>query len=108
LVLLLTCRLTTVYRLATKFEREEAVIDRLERDNRALKATNRRLQKQIKSLSKGQRKTASKKTPTENEEQSNVVLCTTCERGKIVHKEILGRYWEECTVCDYRTKTKTK
>lgn len=89
--------------MSKKLDREEDLIQRLEKENRELKKTNRVLNRRIKRLSRGYKKAFDKDDDPPAKPKENI--CTHCNKGKIERKTILNRTWNECSVCDYRTKT---
>lgn len=94
--------------MSKKADREDKEIDRLEKDNRELKALVRQLNKRIKRLSRGYKKYLDEEPlkPEVEEVQEEVKVCWNCARGVLEKIVVLNRYWRQCTVCDKRTKTK--
>lgn len=98
--------------MSKKFQREESILERLEQENRQLKAINRSLTKRLKSVSRGYRKFQDEENQDEKE---NIIkeaakelqkMCWTCRVGKLNKVELGNRYYRKCDSCPYRTKTK--
>lgn len=86
-----------------KNKRQEDETERLLKQNRELKATNRSLMKQLKKLNKGYYKLREEETI---EDVPEVVkkMCWDCGFGE--YKEIIvhNRRWRACTNCGKRGK----
>jgi rubrerythrin len=90
----------------SKFEREEKVIDRLERLNRELKAENRRLHKLLKQINKGFNKLRDEeKIDEEDIPKVLTKVCWDCS-GELIKYEMVGRRWYTCDTCGKRTPVK--
>lgn len=96
-----------------KFQREVDEVERLQNENRDLKATNRALLKRLKKVDKEyaleiekanteRAREESYSEQPENRSQS----CVSCGKGNRVIVDLLGRKFEKCTVCDYRSGKK--
>jgi hypothetical protein len=96
--------------MAKKYKREEDTAERLEKENRELKALVRSLQRRLKKIDKDY----AKEMAEENKERhlkddfeeplEFKVKCTHCERGHVIEIDIVGRKFERCTTCDYRKR----
>jgi hypothetical protein len=101
--------------------RKDDEIGRLEQEVRDLKAVNRSLLKRLKKLNRGFRKErGEEETPKRNSTKKPRKVepdddkpyippsrkCPDCEKGEVVEFCVLDRRWEQCTICDRRTKTK--
>lgn len=94
-----------------KYEREDKIIDRLERENRELKNHIRGLTASIRKLNKGYNKFL-----FEDKEKEAVVsakkiakkICYVCHVGSMEKVSLGNRYFRKCTNegCENRTKTK--
>ena len=94
--------------MSRKADREDRVIDRLERENRELKSTVRSLQKRLARVTKGYR--GDSDIPQEKpkkKEPPKETLCHECRQGNLTEVELIGRIIESCDFCEYR-KTRTK
>lgn len=74
---------------------------------RELKSENRNLKKQLRHLQKREHLVEEHELAEIIEE---VVIkkqrCPDCSKGFLEDKEVLGRYWEQCNTCNYRTKVR--
>jgi hypothetical protein len=93
--------------VSKKWAREEKIVERLERDNRELKATVRTLQKRLKKYSKGfpveeyEEEVFHKELPKEK-------ICYSCRIGKLMYVDLGNRYLRACSNCEYKTRSKSK
>jgi predicted RNase H-like nuclease (RuvC/YqgF family) len=100
--------------MAKKYEREEDLVDRLEKENRELKATIRSLERRLKKVDKDFRKEmedVQKEHLLEKEHSRSVPKgrkCEHCGKGHIIEIDIVGRKFESCDTCDYRKKINGK
>ncbi len=91
-------------------QKELTEVQTLKEENRNLRSENRNLKKQLKRL---QRKEHSfEETQYQDPEDPQMSFpedqkqrCTACGKGELVHINVVGRTWTECSQCDYRTKT---
>lgn len=92
---------------------EEDEIDRLQKEIRELKATNRSLVKQLKKLTKGFNKeeqerlmdtfvNEEKEAPDDRSRQGNS-RCSHCGKGFIIETDVAGRIFHSCNTCDYKS-----
>lgn len=102
----------SVRRAKKRAKREEDEIDRLEKENRELKAINRSLLKQLKKLAKGINKEEIEQTlekleengPKEEIHRRKQRECPECARsGGFGEITIAGRRFEKCELCGYRS-----
>ncbi len=74
---------------------------------RSLKAENRNLKKRLRQLEKREHLVEEQELAQIIEE---VVIkkqrCEDCSKGFLEEKEVLGRYWQECNTCHFRTKVR--
>jgi len=97
----------------SKHEKEEKIVQRLERENRELKNTVRSMQRKLKQLNKGYYKFLIEEQLTQEEavvEAKKIAkkICYQCHVGEMVKVTVGNRYWRQCTECDNRTKSKTE
>lgn len=74
-----------------------------------LRGEVRRLKKHIRQLEKREHAYETAfldEKEIEIEEVKLELICNECGKGKLKHFELLGRFFEECTVCDHRKKIK--
>lgn len=89
-----------------KYEREEAIHERLEKENRELKLENRRLNKLLKQINKGFNKLRDEEKIEEQDIPIELKkICWDCS-GELIKYELLGRRWYSCDQCGKRTNTK--
>lgn len=96
-----------------KDKRENDELERLEKENRQLKAINRSLTKQLKKLAKGiHRQDALEILEKLEEEPSNAQKedpkrdqrgCPSCGRLGLREIIVAGRRFERCEICDYKS-----
>lgn len=93
-------------------KKEQDQVERLEKENRELKALNRSLLKQIKKLSKGIYKQEFEEAMDKKVEEHGQKeeprprerKCPNCARtGGLISTEIAGRRFERCDHCDYKS-----
>jgi transposase-like protein len=89
-------------------KKELSEVQALKLENKSLRDENRNIKKELKRL---QRKEHN--FEIENyEEPENIITdktpiyCPICNKGHVSVINIIGRTWEECSQCDYRSKTK--
>ena len=93
--------------MTPKIHREEKEIERLYRENRSLKREVRHLQRALKQINKGFRKLREDDVIEEADIPKEIKkMCWECVTGELIKKEVLGRYWRECSDCGKRTTTK--
>lgn len=74
---------------------------------RELKAENRNLKKRLKQLER-------REHHYEEQELKEIIedtiiskqRCPECAKGVLEEKTVVGRFWVECSLCNYRSKTK--
>jgi hypothetical protein len=85
-------------------------VTRLQKEIRELKALNRSLLKRLKKVDRNyveetdphEEAIEARKSKKQKEELQD--KCRRCERGRIISVEVLGREFERCDTCDYRSK----
>lgn len=94
-----------------KHEKEPDEITRLEKEIRELKSINRSLLKQIKKLSKGIHRQEYEdavgmvENGSEKEEQKEPgKRCPECSHPGLRTVVIAGRRFENCSICEYKSK----
>ena len=87
-------------------KRNEDEISRLEEQIRELKSINRSLMKRLKKVDRHYKDTINERDEEAPEKEGNKRTCFNCERGDITEVNLLGRVFERCTVCDWRSGTK--
>ncbi|NJO65345.1 MAG: hypothetical protein HC836_46815 [Richelia sp. RM2_1_2] len=95
--------------MSKKFEREQKIVDRLERENRELKQKLRQLTNSIRRLSKGHKKLQEIEEPEELKREVRKVaekICFECNLGTLQLQTILDKYYRSCNNCNYRTRAK--
>lgn len=98
-------------KLSRKFDKEGKILDKLQQENKELKQTNRRLQKQVKELSRGYYKFLYTETEEETQKAVNQAknvakkICFDCNVGELQLTIIGSRYWRYCNNCSKRTKS---
>lgn len=73
---------------------------------RQLKAENRALKKQLKQLQKREHLVEEQELGQIIEEIIKKERCSDCGKGFLQEKEVLGRWWQECDLCNWRSKVK--
>lgn len=71
---------------------------------RALQKENRALKKQLRQYEKYSQENTDDDIPELPKSKNR--YCFDCGKGIIKEFEVLGRYFEECNLCDYRKKIK--
>lgn len=92
--------------MSKKHEREQKVLDRLQRENRELKQEIKSLRNSVRRLNKGFHRLADDDVIEEKEVPIEAKICYDCSVGHLQKVSILGRYWRQCNNCPKRTKTK--
>ena len=95
-----------------KDKREQDIVERLERENRELKAINRSLMKQLKKMAKGINKEEVEQA-LERLEDNNVQpkkehepeepLCPECNRKGLKEVIVAGRLFRRCDICSWKS-----
>jgi len=88
-------------------KKDDSEIDRLEQQVRELKSINRSLMKRLRKVDRHYKEVINE--PEEDrgpQEERGKRTCLHCSRGEITEVNLLGRVFERCTVCDWRSKTK--
>lgn len=86
----------------------EDEIDRLEKENRELKALNRQLTKRLRKVDRYFRKTLeieeeeARKAP---KTQKKVPDCSQCKDGFLQEITFMGKSFKKCNKCAFRTET---
>jgi hypothetical protein len=93
---------------AKKFEREKDRIDELEKQVRELKSINRSLLKQLKKLTRSKHEFENILTEEDEIKLEPVEKCTECGKGNIITVDIVGRVFQRCDVCDWRSRSRKK
>lgn len=90
----------------SKKKRQEDNEDRLERENRELKALNRSLLKQLKKRNKGKVREDISFEPDYEEETppSKIKICEACGKGELSETKIRHLIFEVCNLCEHRQK----
>lgn len=90
----------------SKKKRQEDNEDRLERENRELKALNRSLLKQLKKKNKGRFKEDISFEPEYEEEtpKPKVKICGSCGKGELSQTKVRHLIFEVCNICEHREK----
>lgn len=92
--------------MSKRYEREEKIIDRLEKENRELKKELRTYQKLLKQANKGFHKLRDDDIIEDKDIPASLKkLCWDCN-GELIKMELLSRRWYICDQCGKRTKTK--
>lgn len=91
-----------------KDKREQDELERLEKENRELKAINRSLLKQIKKLSKGINRQEFEEAMETIEhgpkkDEPNAKKCPECGRLGLKDVIVAGRLFHRCSICDYKS-----
>ena len=91
-----------------RFISEDRIFE-LERENRELKEQIEALIKRLKKVDKRFKKeqdNANKPEEKQPEETTKNTKrkCEVCEKGKIIEVEIVGRFFERCNTCNYKSK----
>lgn len=91
-------------------DKELTEVQQLKTENRNLRSENRNLRKQLKRLERKEH--SFEQTNYTDPEEIQLSLfeatperCPSCTKGELVHINVVGRTWTECSQCDYRTKT---
>lgn len=98
--------------MSKKFKREASVVERLEKENRELKALSKSLQKRLKKVSRGYYKFIEEEALEESTEALEKVtkelnkLCWECGVGNLIKVDLGPRYFRKCNNCPRRTKSK--
>lgn len=90
----------------SKHKRTEDTVDRLEREVRSLKSTNRSLLRQLKKLSRGYKKFMVEDDHKEAHKMVEAVarkICFECSVGEMKEIVVCNRRWRACTHCAHRT-----
>lgn len=87
-------------------KKDDSEIDRLEQQVRELKSINRSLMKRLKKVDRHYKDVINEPAEPEQEKEGTKRTCPNCERGEITEVDLLGRIFERCSVCDWRSKTK--
>ena len=88
-------------------KKNEDEIDRLEEQIRELKSINRSLMKRLKKVDRHYKDVINEREEdSDTEKERTKRTCSHCERGELTEVNLLGRVFERCTVCDWRSKTK--
>lgn len=92
-----------------KKHRDEDDVDRLRQENRQLKSIVRSLTKQLKKASKGVHRLSDLEEMMEHdspEEKKEIKGhgCPTCKQGKLERVKIVGREFDRCRECGWRSK----
>ena len=96
--------------MSRKQQREIDLVDRLEKENRELKALVRSLQKRLKKVDRDYKvelETASKERQMEEDERivkPAAKKCDACGKGHHFEVDILGRIFINCSSCDYKAR----
>ena len=88
-------------------KKDDSEIDRLEQQVRELKSINRNLMRRLKKVDRHYKEVINE--PEEDkpaQEERTKRSCPECTRGEITEVNLLGRVFERCSVCDWRSKTK--
>ena len=88
-------------------KKDDSEIDRLEQQIRELKSINRSLMKRLRKVDRHYKEIINE--PEEDntiEDKATKRSCPQCTRGEIAEVNLLGRIFERCSVCDWRSKTK--
>lgn len=92
-------------------KKELSEVQTLRLENRNLKSENTQLRKAVKRLERKDHYKNNEAPYTDNEKQldffkdAEKTICEECFKGEIIERSVAGRYWKECTVCDFRSKT---
>lgn len=97
--------------MTKKFKREEDLVERLEKENRELKASVRHLEKKLKKVDKNYRAELEevKKEKAQEEDSGTYsvkVPCLECGKGEILEVDLMKRIFLKCTVCDFKARKK--
>lgn len=89
-------------------KKDDSEIDRLEQQVRELKSLNRSLMKRLKKVDRHYKEVVNEREEEDagSEKERTKRTCSNCERGELTEVNLLGRVFERCTVCDWRSKTK--
>lgn len=88
-------------------KKDDNEIDRLEEQIRELKSLNRSLMKRLRKVDRHYKEVINEPEETSTEEEKGTKRsCPQCTRGEITEVNLLGRVFERCSVCDWRSKTK--
>ena len=97
--------------MSKRYKREENQLDRLEKENRQLKALNKSLLKRLRKVSKGYNRFLMEEAEEEKQEALDEVgkevdkTCWDCGGDYKIIK-ILDRRWRQCQGCQKRGKVK--
>lgn len=91
-------------------KKELTEIQLLKQENSNLRSENRNLKKKLKRL---ERREHTVEIINYNDPEEVVMTesidkkerCPECNKGEVVHYNVVGRTWSECSQCSYRTKT---
>lgn len=87
-------------------KKTEDEVTRLEEQIRELKSVNRSLMKRLKKVDRHYKDVINERDEETPEKEGTKRTCPHCERGDVTEVDLLGRVFERCTVCDWRSKTK--
>ena len=95
-------------------KKELTETQQLKLENKSLRAENSQLKRENRKLRKTEH-FHEKIAPFEDEDQQLPLFeveeerkhtkCPECSKGDLIIYNIVGRTWNECSMCDYRTKT---
>lgn len=94
--------------LAAVAPRKPDEVERLEKQIRELKATNRSLERRLKKLNKGYYKIRDEGKIEEKDIPKEVKICYSCRVGHLQLIDLGSRYYRQCNECKYHTKSKLK
>jgi predicted nuclease with TOPRIM domain len=92
--------------MSKRYDREDAALERLEKENRELKQAVRSLLKQLKKLNKGYNKLHEEEKIQEKDiPKPSEKICYDCGGNYIKH-ELLGKTYRRCDNCGKRGRAK--
>lgn len=71
---------------------------------RQLKAENKQLKRRLQQLERAKHIYHDLQDVLEPEEKPKKEMCKVCTRGELEELIIVGRLFQRCTICDYRSK----
>jgi hypothetical protein len=100
--------------MSRKQKREEDLVERLEKENRDLKAEVRSLQRRLKKVDKDFKVDLAEASRERQLADDQLIKkppakkCEHCGKGNLFEIDLLGRIFINCDSCDYKARKVTK